>query len=444
MTLARVEVTVPHNPFMGGLRPQVGSHSRSRSRSRQWLVTAGEWAFGLTIAICGISLVLHESSAIWRGPNLRLGVHPSLAPRLIPLVGMLIATACFVLSTGGRTFKRPLKRLLPVSVVCLLVLAVLVVGGSVYSRVIDGNPNTFFSLGFVILCGPCACWCFELTPDPARLLRVWMVALAAGTVVVLVSSLARLFFTMDGGFTEHFPVVFALAGLMWFMQPTAGIRVIIGLVVAAVCLLSFKKSGIISFGAMALPVVVDACIRRFGATQRTAAILFAMCLSVVVMNAVIFFALSTSFRSGEHLFRQYSYDIAWQQFLESPIIGQVYTGESAVWNPYYPGERVAVHNDVLDVLRQGGVVGFILFAIPMYGSWWFLWCYRKYWKQAPPGLLGGAAAVYGTTVVFLFNPTLLTPDIAAIVWTMLGCTIWHQGSFRSGIRSQETVTWLHR
>lgn len=410
--------------------------------SRRW-AKAGEFVFGATIVLSCFSLVLDENSLIWTGPALRFGVHPSLAMRVVPVVCMMSAFLLFVLATGRAALRRPLSHILPLPVICQLLLGAWVVLGSVYSRLVENNAESFFALGMAIFTAPCAYWCFEMAPDRGRLVRILMISLAIGTAPVLASSMAKVFST-DGAYSEYFPVPFALAGLVWFVVPQTAVRVVVAVSTTLLCLFSLKKTGVIALGAMAMPMVIDACIQRFGATAKALRILVGLALAVLAATAGAFLLLADSFRSGEHQFRQYTYMIAWRQFTDSPLWGQLYTGSLTIHNPYYVEHPVMIHNDLLDVLRQGGVIALVLFLVSTLSSWWMLWRFRRYWSIAPAPLLGGAAALSGIFVILSFNPTLTTPDVATVVWTMIGSTLWHQIAFCQTIEERQTAAWFHR
>jgi hypothetical protein len=421
---------------------RVYRHDRRAEREAMWL-KAGHAAFVLTVLISAFSLVLSPYSLIWPGPDIRLGTNLSLLPRMIPVMGMLATAGIYIWARGRATIRRPLRHLMPAPIVAQAILAVWMLGAGTYAKVVDQNPDTFFTVGAALLAGPCAFLCWELSGDAKLMDRTFVICLIIGSLPILASSIAKLF-SEDGAFSEYYPVAFAALGLSWFRWRHPAARTTVGVLALFLCLLSRKKTGIIACGALVVPVMVDAIVRRWGVSLRSGMLFLAAAVLVAVLTAAGLWLGQESFRSGEHAFRQYSFEVSWQQFLESPLWGQWYLGSSAIHNPYYPTVRIAVHNDILDVMRQGGVLAMGLFLMATLSPWWVLWCHRKRWADIPGPILGGATAITGTYAIIAFNPTLLTPDIAVIIWTLAGSTVWHEVAFVDSCRVRDSVAWRYR
>jgi len=428
----------PENPF---LAPRPKSAARRGGLAGFQPSLAAEVVFAITVAVCGVSLVLSKYSEIWPGPDLRLGTSESLPMRLLAVAGLGLSALLFAVA-DGHPFRRPLGRLLPLPLVCLIALTILVLFGSIQSRM-AGNTESFFTLGMGLLAAPLAYWCFELAKDRDRLVVAMLIGLGIGTVPILASSVAR-FLGTDGAFCEYFPVPFACAAMIWFRWPVLAVRIPVAVLMVGMCVLSLKKTGVIACGALALPVLVDAVIVRFGPTRRAGMIITGLALLLIAGTAGIFTVMSDSYRSGAMGFRQYSFEFAWHQFLRSPLWGECYQGSSTIINPYLTGNRVAVHNDLLDIMRQGGLIALIAFVI---GTLWPLWImarHLRHWALVPPALKAMATAMIGSYAIMLFNPVLLTPDVAVVVWVVAAAGIWHCHQFKQGITAQETATWRTR
>jgi hypothetical protein len=187
--------------------------------------------------------------------------------------------------------------------------------------------------------------------------------------------------------------------------------------------------------------MIDACIVRFGPTRRA---LLVMLLAIAVcagLTALLFVVMADAYRSGEHGFRSYSFEIAWKDFLRSPVWGEWFQGSSTIINPYLPGERVAVHNDVLDIMRQGGVIALSCFLAATLWPILVLARHCRHWRLAPAPLKSCAAAIIGSYAIFLFNPVLLTPDVAVVLWVVVACGLWHCHAFAAAISAEETASW---
>lgn len=62
--------------------------------------------------------------------------------------------------------------------------------------------------------------------------------------------------------------------------------------------------------------------------------------------------------------RRISYSLRWDQFLEDPIFGKLFIDTTDVGR-YIGMKNVPSHNDLLDILAAGGVIGLLLFLIPV-------------------------------------------------------------------------------
>jgi hypothetical protein len=132
--------------------------------------------------------------------------------------------------------------------------------------------------------------------------------------------------------------------------------------------------------------------------------------------------------TGNVSYRGYTYELAWQRFLDSPWWGTLFAVEAVgKFTLYSVGDTdnlLATHSDLLDILANGGVIGVTLWA---YGLWRIAraagshvlrpqFLDRAWAPQAHALAVMSAAGV----VTYTFNPILLQPSMAYLLWTNLG------------------------
>ena len=131
--------------------------------------------------------------------------------------------------------------------------------------------------------------------------------------------------------------------------------------------------------------------------------------------------------SGNPEYRLSTYEIAWRRFLDSPLWG---TAFSAAGAEKFTGYDIAVsggvlptHSDLLDLAANGGIAALAL----------WLWGYVRIWRLASVNVLServndklsAAAHTFACMslagiVVYAFNPILLQPAKALLLWAQLG------------------------
>lgn len=151
--------------------------------------------------------------------------------------------------------------------------------------------------------------------------------------------------------------------------------------------------------------------------------------ALVVCAAVVFLWLNrqTYLPSGNVEYRLFQYSIALEEFLESPLWGHAFLRgsgqEFTLWvDPNFASMNLPTHNDVLDIAKAGGLIALALW---FYGLLRVLW---PAWRLAnTPGSDFDTASVHflilssiGAVVVYSFNPILLSPCPAFIVWCNFG------------------------
>jgi O-antigen ligase len=152
--------------------------------------------------------------------------------------------------------------------------------------------------------------------------------------------------------------------------------------------------------------------------------------TVAVIAAVCFllYFRASYLPSGNIEFRGFTYRAAWQQFLESPLWGTSFSAESIrTFTLYTVGiarNRLPTHSDILDLLANGGLLGILLWMCGYIrvGVFAFRRVLAPRFLQYPWAATAHAFAAISLSavVVYAFNPILLQPEMAYLVWTTLG------------------------
>jgi O-antigen ligase len=156
--------------------------------------------------------------------------------------------------------------------------------------------------------------------------------------------------------------------------------------------------------------------------------------------------------SGNPEFRLRTYQGAWDRFGESPAWGTLFTGPAVEEFKAYAihgdlGVVLPSHSDLLDLAANGGCIGLAL----------WLWAYVRAGRIARRHVLAGrardelAAAAHAFAcmsicgvLVYAFNPIMLQPPKAMLLWThagfLLGIALHVQAQARTGARQGGAVS----
>jgi O-antigen ligase len=132
--------------------------------------------------------------------------------------------------------------------------------------------------------------------------------------------------------------------------------------------------------------------------------------------------------TGNTEFRMHTYEAAWQRFLDSPLWGSGFAREATekfgLFDTGIAGNVLPTHSDVLDLLANGGILGFSLYlaGLAMIAALAWRRLLRPALGERPQARYGHALAllVLAALLTSCFNPILLQPPMAALAWANLG------------------------
>jgi hypothetical protein len=199
--------------------------------------------------------------------------------------------------------------------------------------------------------------------------------------------------------------------------------------VVATAYLTHKLTGYITAGLAALYIFMLNVLgtRRVGKNVYAAKVI-GLLGGLVLFGAVAILMYSTrdSMPSGNTNVRLHQYTVALAEIRQSPVFGQLYAGESGIlYKEYLEVKLIPTHSDLLDVARQGGAIGLVLFAIG-YGSIVMLLVRAAFGSKANMPIVH--ATLYlclSALATIAVNPILLKPTFAMTLWAFLalGCAV---------------------
>jgi O-antigen ligase len=313
----------------------------------------------------------------------------------------------------------------------LLVLAVVIVGGSLYARLIGGIQNTFLNVGLYMLAVPAAAMMMRQTEAPMEMLRGYF------RILVVAAVLMSMYLIANRGvrqvYHEQIFLVIPMAALFFVRSTSAAVRWLGCAFFLSMAWFSHKYTsyliGALTGGYLAFAILLPR-LRTLPALIRVT-VTYWLCAVMVVGGAIFaYFALhdASSMPTGNPEYRLHTYGAAWNRFVASPFWGTLFAAEAVDKFTLYAigiaNNVLPTHSDIMDMLAHGGILAMALWSAGL--------AFIAYvaWKNVlSPRFLDSAWAPYAHTlglmslagiITYAFNPVLLQPGMAYLLWTNLG------------------------
>lgn len=360
----------------------------------------------------------------------RLAANP-----VIKHLALMILLPALLFTIAGRRLGAPLARQNPGRPLLkaawpLIVLAAIVIGGSLYARLVLGIQNTFLNVGLYMLVTVWAAAMVLQTHAVETLLRGYFSILVAAAAVMSFYLVAN--FGVRQVYHEQIFLVIPLAAL-FFARGGAPVRYVTGIFFLSMAWFSQKYTAYLIGALTAVYLAVMIIYPRLGsrpALSRAVIVYWSSFVFVLAAATLIGLAQRNpgALPSGNLGYRLHTYAIAWERFTESPAWGTLFADEAVEkFTPYaigIAGNILPTHSDILDLLAHGGVIGFLLWLAGL----------ARIAREAAAGLLRPAqlahpwspyahalALMSGAGIVtYAFNPILLQPSMAFLLWMNLG------------------------
>lgn len=320
----------------------------------------------------------------------------------------------------------PWARLLWVCLPLMGLALYALVGSSVAKWVFKIN-ETYLSFGIYLLLLPLYA---ALTADGERL-RAWALALIIVPLLFSVAALigeAARFGGRDSLHETEYLVIAGFLGLFYAVR-SSWVKLLAVLMLLAVVVLNHKLTGYIIAAMALLHIALTAGWRRLLPEWRGAYGLGALVLGVALSVALtlLYFEFRDYLPSGNTEVRLSQYERAMQRFFESPVWGNAYLeGSGEVFQQAARALNIPTHSDVLDMLKHGGLIAFLLFA---WGYGHILWlvnraCVATAHQQVLNAYFISARFFMVTALfTFSFNPLLLKGPFLIVIWASVGLAL---------------------
>lgn len=309
----------------------------------------------------------------------------------------------------------------------LFLLGAWILAGSWYARKYGGIPNTFLGMGIYMLFALLVARLAMIAPARERIVRGYLLAAAvAAAYMILRMAVDTLSYHEMEALTIPLAVYFVL-------RPTRhpGRQALLAAFFLIGGLVYQKNTAYLVMLLTALYLWLVHWRFRFVESPgfRRAAVAWLVVL-VMAGSAVVSYRAYLAgewFPSGNPQYRLKTYHTAWNNFRKSPVWGTGFTGSATErfkdFKIDVAGGVLPSHSDVLDIAAHGGTLGLLLWV------WAYLRVGRLAWRNVlrhrPPDALAAAAHALACmsltgVLVYAFNPIMLQPVKAMLLWGQLG------------------------
>lgn len=313
----------------------------------------------------------------------------------------------------------------------LLALALLIIGGSLYTRFIDGIQNTFLNVGLYMLTVLTAAATIRQTEAAEAMLRGYFRILIAAAIVMSIYLIAN--YGVRQVYHEQIFLVIPMAALFFARRASVAIRWLGYAFFLSMAWFSHKYTsyliGVLTAVYLMLAVSLPRLRSRPG-LARVTIIYWLFIVAVLGGAAFAYFAFhgSSSLPTGNPEYRLHTYGAAWDRFAASPLWGTLFAAEAVDKFTLYAigisNNVLPTHSDIMDLLGHGGIVAMTLWLAGL-----ALIASVACKNLLAPRFLDHAWAPYAHTlalmslagvITYAFNPVLLQPGMAYLLWTNLG------------------------
>lgn len=404
-------------------------HARATNASRDELVMSEYWF------LAGVVLFV-----FWAIDPLLLGLDNTPLIKHLPLAvllpGLLLSASGAFLFSGA--VRQAMVRQLWRDNRALFCFTAYALGGSIVARFMNGITNSFATLGLFPLLAPLTGWLILRSHAPHKMVRIVL------SIFLFWATIASLMQIAEIGngviFRFHNAEHIVLPAFMLVILAARSVLVkasaIAFLVIVAVA--ARKNTAYLVF-LIAIAYLATLRLREISGRMRDTVMRWAISWNSLTVAAVLLLTLAagylylkesnrSSIPSGNPEYRLVTYERAWNKFLGSPLVGNGFTGPASelfgVYQVAVDTQVLPTHSDILDILANGGVLAFALWAAV------HLRIVRRYAAIASPlpGMHARMIPDLHTLIVIVlaglltcsFNPILNVPNLSGTYWMAVG------------------------
>ncbi len=338
---------------------------------------------------------------------------------------------------GRKVFRVDLPK---VGLAAFAVLAAWSVLGSTFAMVVEHVDHHYLTFGIGMALVPLLFWWTHRSLGPVVsenvLISVWGVVFVSAMLALIVAPA-----THEVLHELEF-LVFPFYLYLWLRFRAIAVRLSILVALVVTAYMTHKLTGYITAGlavmyVFALALVDSDRVRRGIGVAKLFGLMGGL-LVVVAAGAFMYFT-RDSMPSGNTDVRLHQYTIALEEIRKAPVFGQFYAGESGIlYREYLEIKLIPTHSDLIDVLRQGGVVAFAIFCIG-YGSIVAVLLRAALKRDLKSPVVHATLYLSVSALATIaVNPILLKPMFAMTLWAFLAL-----GSAVAASRVQDEKGWAH-
>jgi len=358
-------------------------------------------------------------------------------PAITKHLPLFVATGALMLGMIGHALRSALNpdRLGPSSLVRvgypLAILGTWIFIGSTYARLVDHIQDTFLTMGLYMLATFGIALSVRLCDDHARFIALLCRMIAATSAFMIVRMFA--IHDFNGGIYHEMEFLVIPVAVYFALRPS-------GSRVGRICKTSFfllggaiflKNTAFIVMGITTLYLWHASWRFYFKETLRMYRMIVVVAIGLLCAGAAALqFShafTEVSMPSGNPGYRVRTYERAIAQFEASPAWGTLFAARSTVRFTAFQideaGGQLPTHSDILDLAAHGGIVALGL----------LVWVYVRIGREIHGTLLrerritetGATAHMLACICLsgiadYAFNPIMLQPDKALLLWGALG------------------------
>lgn len=313
----------------------------------------------------------------------------------------------------------------------LALLALIIVGGAAYARVVNQVQASFLNMGLYMSLLFVGATVVTHSAAPGRLAHAYCRILLMGALVMALGLIV--FFRRREVYHEEIFLVIPLAVYAFLAWRHVLARWVGLIFFLALALLSAKNTSyLVAFLTAAYLAMLQwwhgvSALPPLHRVWRGYVTLVALTL-VALAVAYLLLHRETYLPSGNVDYRSHTYGLAWRQFLDSPAWGTWFTAQGVQkFTLYTVGSTrnlLPTHSDVMDLLANGGVLGIALWFVGLFKiahrAWRCLLAPR--WRAHPWAPYAHTLTMISlaAVVTYAFNPIMLQPGMAYLMWLSLG------------------------
>lgn len=353
---------------------------------------------------------------------------------------LLIAPAFVLAFVAGVLFRKRGDKISYVGSNYKLVLIVFLFGlfaaiGSFYAREVNNVDNGFLTMGLYAFTCPLTFWFVRQSKSPTMLVKWVLFAYLLWAFVGAAVQFSKL--SIPGTFHAREHLVIGSLTLLYFLSNSNLARFLSLSTITVTAIAAQKNSAymvmvfclgyvFVTWAILHAKKIKDGFMKSMFWIR-----IFSISLILSMLMVGVYFGVKSTLPTGNPEYRLHTYEKAWNRFLDSPIWGTGFTGPATekfdLFSVATVTQVLPTHSDPLDILAQGGVVGFIFWIFP---SLMLL----KYWpafvlnsqsnertdKTLIPYLHTFYCLTISGVIVCAFNPILNSPNLAWTYWIPVG------------------------